>query len=131
MEQLATLDRAVDFHQKVISNARPRATTRCSRPCPGTIGQDNARESDDTVWLSADGVKELAQCIKQNPDDYVAYNNIALGLFQLEKHDAALRQLDRALELKPDHPEALALAAKIKKSSGTGRCRYRLEGVQC
>ena len=79
--------------------------------------------------FSADGVKELAQCIKENPDDYVAYNNIALGLFHLEKYDLALRQLDRALELKPNHPEALALAAKIKKHLGTetrpislGRC---------
>ena len=70
--------------------------------------------------FSADGVKELALCIKDKPGDYVAYNNIALGLFHLEKYDLALRQLDRALELKPNHPEALALAAKIKKHLGDG-----------
>ena len=122
MEQIqATLDRAVDFHQKGDLERAAQGYNAVLEAVPGHYRAKTMRASlMIQSGFSADGVKELAQCIKENPDDYVAYNNIALGLFQLEKHDAALRQLDRALELKPDHPEALALAAKIKKQLGHG-----------
>ena len=98
MEQIqATLDRAVDFHQKGDLERAAQGYNAVLEAVPGHYRAKTMRASlMIQSGFSADGVKELAQCIKENPDDYVAYNNIALGLFQLEKYDAALRQLDRA-----------------------------------
>ena len=115
MEQIQeTLDQAVSFHQKGEFERAFQGYNQVLEAAPEHYrAKDDARESDDTVWLSSGWRKRAGlKCIKENPNDYVAYNNIALGLFHLEKYDLALRQLDRALELKPNHPEALALTAK-------------------
>ncbi len=121
MEQIQeTLDQAVSFHQKGEFERAFQGYNQVLEAAPEHYRAKTMRASlMIQSGLVADGVKELASCIKENPNDYVAYNNIALGLFHLEKYDLALRQLDRALELKPNHPEALALTAKIKKHIGS------------
>ena len=52
------------------------------------------------------GVACLRQSVEVNPDDPLAWNNLASGLKQLGDFDAALQACDRALALRPAHVPA-------------------------
>ena len=70
MEQVpVTLDRAVDFHQKGDLERAAQGYNAVLEAVPGHYRAKTMRASlMIQSGFSADGVKELAQCIKENPD---------------------------------------------------------------
>ncbi|MBI4665083.1 MAG: tetratricopeptide repeat protein [Nitrospinae bacterium] len=57
--------------------------------------------------------EELRQTLKESPDFFEAYLKMAETLFELEDYDAALRVLQKADQLQPDHPRALMIKAMV------------------
>ena len=67
---------------------------------------------------AAAGVACLRQSVEANPDDPLAWNNLANGLKQLGDFDAALQACDRTLALQPAHVPAWCNCGELLSRRG-------------
>ncbi|MEP6904069.1 MAG: tetratricopeptide repeat protein, partial [Actinomycetota bacterium] len=64
---------------------------------------------------SDEAQKQIEEAIRQNPNLFTAYNVQGLIYLEQNKKDEAIRQFEKALELKPDFTEAIG---NLKRAKG-------------
>jgi tetratricopeptide (TPR) repeat protein len=65
-------------------------------------GQSHHERNDKTIKTQEEMVKIQKRAIRINPDDVVAYNNLAVAYGGLRRHLEALKVLKQAIRIKPD-----------------------------
>jgi tetratricopeptide (TPR) repeat protein len=63
-------------------------------------------------------VETIGRAVEQNPASYAAYNNLGIAYMMQEKLAEADRCFQRALDIKPDYPQAKINRARIRQRLG-------------
>jgi tetratricopeptide (TPR) repeat protein len=105
---LKDYDKALEYCDRVIKGGK-KYTKECYILKGNTL--DDMGKSDKAIKVYEKGLKEF-------PDEYLLYFNVALSHFRLSQSDEAEAAFIRALEINPNHASSHFYLAKLSDTNG-------------